>query len=296
MALDPQAAAHLKKQEDSGLAPIEQMTPHEARRRNEEAAAALAGPGEDVRVEDAKIAGIPVRIFQPHASRALPTLLYFHGGGWVIGSVATHDRPCRALAHRADCRVVSVEYRLAPQHPFPAALEDCWTITEALAREKQSLAIGGDSAGGNLAAVVALRARRRMLPLRLQVLIYPVTDCDLDRPSYQANATGYGLTRNAMRWFWTHYMGTTPWNHPEASPLRAQDLAGVAPAWVMLCEYDPLLDEGLAYAERLRDAGVPVQLIQQLGMIHGFFRMGAVIDRTSTAYDQCAAALRRALH
>jgi acetyl esterase len=294
MVLDPQAAAHLHQQADLGIAPIEQVTPHEARRRNEEGAAALAGPGEDVRVEDARIAGVPVRIFEPHAGGALPTLLYFHGGGWVIGSVRTHDRPCRALAHRAGCRVISVEYRLAPEHRFPAAVEDCWAVTEALAAEQSPLAIGGDSAGGNLAAVAALRARRRRLALRLQMLIYPVTDCDLDRPSYLANATGCGLTRNAMQWFWTHYMGTTPWNHPEASPLRAHDLAGVAPALLMVCEYDPLLDEGLAYADRLRGAGVPVELIQQPSMIHGFFRMGAVIDRTSTAYDQCAAALRRA--
>jgi acetyl esterase len=187
-----------------------------------------------------------------------------------------------------------VEYRLAPEHTFPAALEDCWAVTEALAAEKRPLAVGGDSAGGNLAAAVSIRARRPMLPLCLQMLIYPVTDCDLDRPSYLANAIGYGLTRNAMHWFWTHYMGTTPWNHPEASPLRAHDLVGVAPALVMVCEYDPLLDEGLAYAERLRYADVPVELIQQPGMIHGFFRMAAVIDRTSAAYDQCAAALRRA--
>jgi acetyl esterase len=294
MALDPQAAGHLQRQAAQRIAPIEQVTPEEARRRNEEGAAALAGPGEDVRVEDPRIAGVPVRSFQPHGGGSLPTLLYFHGGGWVIGSVSTHDRPCRALAHRAGCRAVSVEYRLAPEHPFPAALEDCWAVTEALAAEKRPLAVGGDSAGGNLAAAVALRARRRTLPLCLQMLIYPVTDFDLDRPSYLANATGYGLTRNAMHSFWTHYMGTTPWNHPEASPLRAHDLAGVAPALVMVCEYDPLLDEGLAYAERLRNAGVPVERVQQQGMIHGFFRMGAVIDRTSTAYDQCAAALRRA--
>ncbi len=295
MALDPQAAGYLQKQAALGIAPIEQVTPTEARRRNEEGAAALAGPGEDVLVEDTRIAGVPVRIFEPHGAVDPPVLLYFHGGGWVIGSVQTHDRTCRALAHRAGCRVVSVAYRLAPEHRFPAAVDDCWAVTEFLAREERPLAVGGDSAGGNLAAVVTVRARDRRVPLRLQMLIYPVTDCDLDRPSYIANATGYSLTRNGMRWFWTHYMGTAPWDCSEASPLCSHDLSGVAPALVMVCEYDPLLDEGQAYAERLQNAKVPVELIKQHGMIHGFFRMGAVIDRTSTAYDQCAAALRKAL-
>ncbi len=159
MALDPQAAGYLQKQAALGIAPIEQVTPTEARRRNEEGAAALAGPGEDVRVEDTRIAGVHVRIFEPHGADNPPTLVYFHGGGWVIGSVQTHDRPCRALAHRVGCRVVSVEYRLAPEHRFPAAVDDCWGVTESLAQEKRPLAVGGDSAGGNLAAVVGVRAR-----------------------------------------------------------------------------------------------------------------------------------------
>jgi acetyl esterase len=212
----------------------------------------------------------------------------------VQGSVRTHDRPCRALAHRAGCRVVSVDYRLAPEHRFPAAVEDAWAVVHALAGESPRVAVGGDSAGGNLAAVVALRARDRALRLRLQLLVYPVTDCDLDRPSYKDCGTGYGLTREAMRWFWSHYMGSASWEHPEASPLRAASLRYLAPALVMACEYDPLRDEALAYATRLREAGVPVELIEQPGMIHGFFRMGAVIDRTLAAYEQCAAALRAA--
>jgi len=156
------------------------------------------------------------------------------------------------------------------------------------------VAVGGDSAGGGLAAVMALRARDRALPLRAQILIYPVTDCDLDRPSYLENATGRGLTRDAMRWFWNHYMGSTPWEHPEASPLRAPDLAGLAPALVLTCEFDPLRDEGRAYAERLQASGVPVEWVEFPGMIHGFFRLGAVIDRARDAHARCAAALRRA--
>jgi acetyl esterase len=159
---------------------------------------------------------------------------------------------------------------------------------------RQPVAVAGDSAGGNLAAVVALRARDQGLPLRLQILIYPVADCDLDRPSYLACASGYGLTRDAMRWFWEQYAGAARCDHPEASPLRAPSLAGTAPALVMICQYDPLRDEGAAYAERLRQSGVPVELIEQRGMTHGFFRQAAVIDRAILAYDQCAAALRRA--
>ena len=294
MALDPQVVAHLQRQAALGIPPTEEQTPEEARRRMEESITVVSGPGADVRVEDTEVAGVPVRIFEPHGASGLPTLVYFHGGGWVIGSVRTHDHLCRALAYRVGCRVVSVDYRLAPEHRFPAAVEDCWAVAEAVLGEKRPVAVGGDSAGGNLAAVIALRARDRALSLRLQMLIYPVTDCDLDRPSYLANATGLVLTRNGMRWFWTQYMGNTPWDHPEASPLRARDMSGVAPAFVMVCEYDPLLDEGVAYAERLRQAGVAVQVIEQKGMTHGFFRWAALIDRTHVAYDQCAEALRRA--
>jgi acetyl esterase len=294
MPLDPRIAAYLEQLASLGIPPTQEQTPEEARRRSEEGTAAQVGPSEDVRVEDTKIAGVPVRIFEPHGAADPPVLVFFHGGGWVVGSVRTHDRPCRALALRAGCRVVSVDYRLAPEHRFPAAVDDCWGVTEALAATTRPLAVGGDSAGGNLAAVMALRARDRGVPLRLQALVYPVTDCDLDRPSYLACATGYNLTREAMRWFWTHYIGSAPWNHPDASPLRAPALAGVAPAWVLVCEYDPLRDEGLAYADRLRASGVPVELVEHPGMIHGFFRMAAITDRTLVAYDQMAAALRRA--
>jgi len=297
MPLDPQAAAQLRLQETLGLPPIQEQTPEQVRQAAEEAASTMTGPAADVLVEDSQIAGIAVRIFEPHGASELPVLIWFHGGGWVLGSVRTHDRPCRALAHRAHCRVVSVDYRLAPEHRFPAALEDAWAVTGAVLAESRPVAVGGDSSGGNLAAVVALRARDRGLPLRLQILIYPVTDCDFNRPSYLAYASGYGLTRDGMRWFWRQYLGEQPWDHPEACPLRAPIVSGVAPALVMVCEYDPLHDEGLAYADRLREAGVEVEVVEQKGMIHGFFRFrnGGEIDRTFLAYDQCAAALRKTL-
>jgi acetyl esterase len=294
MTLDPEAAAYLARQAALGLPPLHELTPEAARRRMEEATPDVVGPGEPMAVADTVVAGVPVRVFEPAVAGEAPVLVWFHGGGWVQGSVRTHDRPCRAVAHRAGCRVVSVGYRLAPEHRFPAAVEDAWAVTEAVAGQARRVAVGGDSAGGNLAAVAALRARDRGVSLRLQLLVYPITDCDLDRPSYRACGAGYGLTRDAMRWFWTHYMGTAPWDHPDASPLRAASLAGLAPALVMACEYDPLRDEALAYAARLRQAGVPVEFIEQRGMIHGFFRLGAVIQRAQVAYEQCAAALRLA--
>ena len=294
MALDPQVKAHLERTAALGIPSITEQAPEEARRRMEEATPGLSGSGPEVRVEDTTLSGVPVRVFQPHDSLDIPLLVFFHGGGWVQGSVRTHDQPCRALARLANCRVISVEYRLAPEHRFPSAVEDCWAVTETALQTGRPVAVAGDSAGGNLAAVMAIRARDRGLRLRLQGLIYPVTDCDLDRPSYLAHATGYGLTRDAMRWFWNHYLGDAPRDHPEASPLRAPDLTGVAPAWVLVCEHDPLRDEGVVYADRLTASGVPVELVEHKGMVHGFFRLGAVIDRTHGAQAQCAAALRRA--
>jgi len=295
MPLDPYAAAYLKQLEALNVPPISEATVGEARQRMEDGTAVLAGAVADVRAEDGVCEGVPVRTYGPHEMcGGRPVLVWFHGGGWVIGSVRTHEASCRALAARANCFVVSVEYRLAPEHRFPAALDDCWAVTQALAERGMCLAVGGDSAGGNLAAAVALRARDHNLPLQLQLLVYPVTDCDFTRSSYGAYATGYGLTRGNMRWFWTQYMMGSQIEHPEAAVLRAKDLSGVAPALVIVCEYDVLHDEGVAYADALKSAGVAVDVIEEPGMIHGFFRMPAAIPRTQTAYDVCAAALEKA--
>ena len=295
MPLDPYAAAYLKQLEALNIPPISGATVGEARQRMEDGTAALAGAVADVQVEDGVCEGVPVRTYEPHEMRAgRPVLVWFHGGGWVIGSVRTHEASCRALAARANCCVVSVEYRLAPEHRFPAALDDCWAVTQTLAERGMCLAVGGDSAGGNLAAAVALRARDHNLPLQLQLLVYPVTDCEFTRPSYETYATGYGLTRGNMRWFWTQYMMGSQIEHPEAAVLRAKDLSGVAPALVVVCEYDVLHDEGVAYADALKSAGVTVNVIEEPGMIHGFFRMPAAIPRADTAYDVCVAALEKA--
>jgi acetyl esterase len=294
--LDPQAKEYLDRLAGLGAAPIYELPLDEARRAGEAAAGALFGPVDEVAsIEDRTVAGgVAVRVYEPVPT--VGTLVYFHGGGWVTASIDTHDGVCRALAARAGCRVVAVEYRLAPEHRFPAALEDAWEATVwATGLDAGPVAVGGDSAGGNLAAVVALRARDRGLPVALQLLVYPVLDHSFDRPSYLSYATDYGLTRDAMRWYWAQYLGPGgDGSGPETSPLRAA-LTGVAPAHVITAEFDPLRDEGEEYAARLDEARVPVTLSRYDGQIHGFFRMPAVIARARDALDESAAALRVAL-
>jgi acetyl esterase len=219
----------------------------------------------------------------------------------VIGSIETHDGLCRELANRSGAIIVSVEYRLAPEHPFPAAPEDCYAATSWVAEHASEfggdparLAVAGDSAGGNLSAVVALMARERGgPPLRFQLLIYPGVDCRMGYPSIDENGTGYFLTKADMHWFYGHY-GADP-NDWRASPLLAPDHSGLPPALVLTAEYDPLRDEGEAYARKLREAGVPVTLRCYDGQIHGFIGMTATVDRAREAFDQAAADLRHAL-
>jgi acetyl esterase len=259
-------------------------------------------------VEDRRIPGaageIGVRVYRPEGRAPLPALVYFHGGGWVIGSLETHDGACRELANRVGCVVVSVDYRLAPESRYPAAAEDCYAATKWVAGNAQALGvdparigIGGDSAGGNLTAVVALMARDRGGPaLRHQLLIYPVTDADFGRPSYRENAEGYLLTTKAMEWFWGHYVPDPAQRaEPYAAPLRAKDLAGLPPAFVITAEYDPLRDEGEAYAKRLQQAGVPTRLQRYDGAIHGFFAMGLLSEVARTALADAVAEAKRAL-
>jgi acetyl esterase len=295
VTLDPRAAALLARIGASGIPPTHELPPAEARRVSEEGAAALFGPVETVAgVSDEDVAGVPTRIYDPAPGASLPVLVYFHGGGWVTGSVNTHDGVCRALANRGRCRVVSVDYRLAPEHPYPAAVDDSWAVTRWALEQESGVAVGGDSAGGGLAAVMALRARDAGLSLAFQLLVYPVTDHDFETPSYRANAEGFGLSQVGMRWYWDQYLPDGDRAHPDASPLRAPNLKGVAPALVVVCEYDVLRDEGAAYHERLRQAGVPARLSTYQGMIHGFIRQPAVIDRARDLLDESGAAIREA--
>lgn len=303
MSIDPEARAYLDLAAAAGAPPVYELTAAQARANYLAAAPAFAGEAPPLaRVEDTVVAGVPVRVYASERAAGLPATIYFHGGGWVVGSVDTHDALCRRLAADSGSLVVSVEYRLAPEHPHPAAADDAWAVTEWLVRSGEEIgadptrvAVAGDSAGGNLAAVATIRARDAGLGLRLQVLIYPVTDHDLDTPSYLANAEGYGLVRESMRWYWDHYCPDPARRRdPLASPLRAPDLAGVAPAYVLVCELDPLHDEGVAFAGRLQAAGVPVQLRREPGMIHGFLRIPGAIGRAREAAADIGAALRAA--
>jgi acetyl esterase/lipase len=307
MSIDPQARAYLDRVAASGIPPAHLLAPEEARRNFVAGTALVAGDALPLaRVEELSLPGpagrVPARLYAAAASAGLPVTLYFHGGGWVLGDLETHDALCRRLAAASRSIVLSIDYRLAPDNVYPAAADDCWaalTWTAAHAADiggdASRLAVAGDSAGGNLAAVVALRARDEGLPLRLQVLVYPVTDHDLETPSYLANAEGYGLLRDSMRWYWDSYCpDPAQRGEPGASPLRAPDLSGLAPAFVIVCELDPLHDEGVAYARRLEAAGVPVRLRREPGMIHGFVRMLGVIDRAHDAVGEIGGALEAA--
>ncbi|TFG96842.1 MAG: alpha/beta hydrolase [Myxococcales bacterium] len=303
MPVHPQALA-LAEQLGSGL-DITKNDLAEIRRTLDETS--RLGPRPDVAVvKDLEIPGpagpIPLRVYRPSERTDLPVLVYLHGGGWAICSLETHDVSCRQLANAADCVVVSVDYRLAPEHRFPAAPEDSyaaldWTARNAasLGGDPRRLAIGGDSAGGNLTAAVSLMARDRKGPqLCHQLLIYPVTDHAFDTDSYRENANAPILTREIMQGFWGHYLAREEdGRHPYASPLRAEDLSGLPPAHLITAEYDPLRDEGEAYARRLAAAGVPVVQRRYDGMIHGFFGFGDFIDLAREAVDDVARELRR---
>ncbi|MEZ5099068.1 MAG: alpha/beta hydrolase [Thermoleophilia bacterium] len=308
MPVDPAVRAYLDGLAAAGIVPVNEVPIADSRRLADQLAPRLFGDPDPVgSIDDWTVPGpggpISIRRYLPvGADGPLPALVWYHGGGWVVGSLDSHDLACRALANRAGCAVVAVDYRLAPEHRFPAAVDDCWAATVWVAEhagelgvDRARLAVGGDSAGGNLAAVMALRARDRGLPLRLQLLVYPVADCSFDTPSYEENAVGFGLTRDAMRWYWEQYLGPDgDGAHPEASPLRAE-LAGVCPAHVQVVELDPLRDEGALLAAALDRAGVETTLARFDGLIHGVVRMPGVIPRANEVLDDASTALRRAL-
>jgi acetyl esterase len=249
---------------------------------------------------------VPVRAYRPRGAgkdEVLPALVFFHGGGWVIGDLDTHDAVCRTLANGARCAVFSVEYRKAPEAPFPAAVNDCFSALKFVSEnsKKQNIdpskiAVGGDSAGGNLATVIALMARDAGGPaLSFQLLIYPGVDQRMSHASIDRNGEGYLLTKKSMQYFRGHYLPREEdWLDWRASPLLAKSLAKLPPALVMTAGFDPLVDEGKDYADRLAKEGVKTEYKNYPDMVHGFITMGRVLDTTNTALAACAQALRRA--
>jgi acetyl esterase len=279
--------------------------PHEipvdqARLNHADEAARLCGDGEPVaEVRDHKVGGVPVRTFKPEGDGPFPIVVYLHGGGWIMGTLDSYDSLLRALANASGAIVAGVEYRLAPEHRYPAALDDSlsairWLADNAheLGGDGTRLAVVGDSAGGNLAAVASRRLRDQ---IRYQVLIYPVIDAVFDTQSYLDFNEGHGLSAASMQRFWRLYLDGADPTDPDATPLHATDLAGVAPAYVLTAEEDVLRDEGEAYAEALRNAGVPTELVRWPGTIHGFFRWLAVTPEARRAIDAVGARLRKAL-
>lgn len=303
-SINPQAQLILDGKAAAGGPQIWELTPEQARAvvtANNESIG--AGP-EVASVRDIVIpvqaGGIPARVYSP-APDAPGVVVYYHGGGWVVGSVEDWDASVRALAVASGCDVVSVDYRLAPEHAFPAAADDAYdalTWAAGTLANGRPLVVAGDSAGGNLAAVAALRARDSAgPPLVLQVLVYPVTDHDLDRKSYhEYDGTEFIVNRRDMEWYWNHYAPDPATRaNPYASPLRAPDLSGLPPAYVVTAEHDPLRDEGFAYADRLRAARVPVEHRHYASQIHGFFSFVNLIDDADKSISEAGAAIRAAV-
>jgi acetyl esterase len=303
MALHPQVRAMLDQIEESGLPELYELSPVDARAQAK-LMTELVGPGPEVAgVSEFSIpttgGEIPARRYVP--ADAAGVILWIHGGGWVICDLDTHDAMCRLLANESGCEVVAIDYRLAPEHPFPAPLEDCWDALRWVAEQagEQPVIVAGDSAGGNMAAVCALRARDRGGPeLALQVLVYPATSGDLTTRS----CANYGSGRDTflkvadMEWFWNHYVGDAADDYgPEFRPLRARDHSGLPPTVVVTAEYDPLRDDGFAYVEALRAAGVPVTHHHYDDVVHAFFSLVNLLDRGNEAVAQVGADIRAAV-
>ena len=310
MSLDPQARALLDAAKAAGAPEMWELTPDQARaeylRRTERVRADV----DIYRVEDRQIPGpvqpIKVRVYTPQVSQeqaSLPVLVWYHGGGFVIGDLDSHDSACRALANQTECLVVAVDYRLAPEHKFPGAVEDCeaalhWVAAHAteLGGDPGRIAVGGDSAGGNLAAVVALLAREKGGPkLCFQLLIYPCVAPEPETPSHHQFAEGYLLTRKTITWFFKQYLRSSKDTlDPRYAPLEEKDLSSLPPSLVIVAGFDPLRDEGVDYAKALIEAGNKVTLSNYEGMIHGFYLMGGMIDKANQAIEESARHLKEA--
>ncbi|CAN5911925.1 alpha/beta hydrolase [soil metagenome] len=308
MPVDPQIQALLDK--GTGVPATHTLPVAEARRLYEARIAVMAPPAGVATVAELSIEGPggarALRLYTPLGQGPFPLMVFFHGSGFVLCSLDTHDGMCRNLAAGIGCVVLSVDYRLAPEHKFPAGLDDClaatrWAATHAgeLGADAERIMLCGDSAGGNMAAVTALRVRDEGgPPLCGQMLLYPVTDYHTPgTPSYVVNGEGYGLTRDTMEWFWAHYLNdAAEAGHAHASPLRAPDLAGLPAAYIASAEYDPLRDEAEQYGERLRAAGVPVEITRRPGMNHGFLFWVGRVDGADSAMAEACAWARRIFH
>jgi len=305
--LSPAMAGLLERIRRAQRQPFHAMTPAQARAVYDKAAEVLEPPRAPLaRVQDLAVPAadgtlLPARLYAPAHGR-LPVLLYLHGGGFVIGGLETHDSLCRQLALRSGGAVLALDYRLAPEHRFPIAVDDTWAAlrwlaaggADALGLDGARLAVGGDSAGGTLAAVAAIHARDTGLPLALQLLITPGTTAHQDTPSHRLFANGFLLDAANISWFFDHYIDTHHRRDWRFAPLEADDLDGVAPACLLLAECDPLVDEGIAYADRLRAAGVPVALDLARGMTHDFIKMGRALKEAAQAQQLAGDALRDA--
>jgi acetyl esterase len=298
--LDPKVRAALDAQ---GPVPEYRSQPLAGLRKNfDTMAAKLPKLNEPLaRVETKTLGAFRIRLYSPGGKGPFPALLFFHGGGWVLGDLESHDDVCRSLARRTPAVVVSVDYRRSPEVKFPGPLDDCeaalrWLHEHAaeLGVEASRIAVGGDSAGGNMAAGLAIRIRDKGGPrIAFQLLIYPATDRSVGTESYREFASGFGLSRSNMQWFWESYLNeTAERDNPEVSPLRAKSLAGLPPAFVLTAQADVLRDEGEAFAKRLHEAGVAVKAVRYRGMNHGFIRMGGVYPEADHALSDLADALR----
>jgi acetyl esterase len=306
--LTPKMAGVVDRMARARHSPFHALTAAEARAAYEKGAGVLEVPKPALaRIEDFTIPArdgfaLPARLYAPSHAR-LPAMAYFHGGGFTVGSIATHDTLCRVLSERSGCAVVSLDYRLAPEHRFPTASDDAWDAVRFLAREgaslgldAQRLAVGGDSAGGTLAAVCAVMARDAGIPLALQLLFYPGLAAHQDTASHRRFAAGPVLDERLISWFFGQYV-RTPADRDDwrFAPLNADDVEGVAPAWIGLAEADPVVDEGIAYADKLRAAGVSVDLEIYRGVIHEFVKMGRAIPEALQAHADAARAMNEAL-
>ena len=305
MVLDPQVKTLLEQAAALGAPAVNTVSPTEARALME-ARGTDPAPGV-YKVQNFSIDGpggeIPLRVYTPTGTSPLPILVWYHGGGWVLGNLNTTDVACRHLCNKAQCIVVSVDYRLAPEAKFPAAAEDCFTATKwtsnnasSLGGDQARLAVGGMSAGGNLAAAVSLMARDRGGPtIAHQLLVVPVTERKFDTQSYIDNAEGYALTRDAMIWYWDSYLtDTKDEENPYAAPMRASDLSGLPPAFIITGEYDPLRDEGEAFGTRLAESGVTTQIKRYDGMFHLFFNLPTTLSKGGEAMNDASNALKKA--